>query len=89
MVQIVVAEVALLGVLLIDAGEIVNGVIDDVVGIQSVPEVAGDLLHGDAPTLIVLTKVHVGFVGESETKENSCKEHLDGDEKVLVGSGLY
>ena len=72
-VYLIFTQVTLLGVLLIDSREIVYSVVHDIVRVQRVPEVAGDLLHGDAPALIVFTKVHVGFVGKGESEEDSSK----------------
>lgn len=36
--------------------------------------------------MLVFAKVHVELVREGETEQNSCKEHLNGDEEVLIGS---
>jgi len=65
----------------------VNGIINDVVRVDGVFEVAGDLLHGKTSPLLVLPQAHVHLVGEGKAKEDGCKEHLDGDEEVLVGGG--
>ena len=83
--RLVVTEVSLLGVLLVDAGEVVYGVVHHVVRVQRVLEVTGDLLHGDPPSLVVLAQVHVEAVGEGEAQQERGHKHLNSDDEVLVG----
>lgn len=63
-----------------------NGIVHNIMGVQSVSKVTCYLLHGDAPALIVLAEVHVELVWEGKAQENCGQKHLDGDEEVLVGS---
>ena len=53
--------------------------------IQSVLEVVGHFLDGDPPAHPILAQVHVWPVRERKAQQNGCKQHLDGDQEVLVG----
>ena len=53
--------------------------------IECVSEVICDSLDRHTPAQSVLPQLHVGAVGEGESEEDSCKQHLYGDEEVLIG----
>ena len=61
-----------------------NGVIHDIMRVNGVLEVACDLLHGQASSLLVLPEIHVDLVREGKAEKESSEEHLDGDQEVLV-----
>ena len=80
------AHVPLLGVLLVDPREVVDGVVDNVFGVQGVLKVGRDLLHGHPVGTPVQKDIR--FVGEGEEEEDGGKEHLDSDHEVVVGRRL-
>ena len=65
-----------------------DGIVDNIVRVESILEMAGDLLHGDAPAFIILPQLPVWPVGEGEFEEDSCQEHLNCDEVVLIGCSI-
>lgn len=61
-----IAEILLYSIGLINAREIMNGIVHDIVWVKSVAEMGGDARHWDATTLWVLTEALVVAVREGK-----------------------
>lgn len=76
----------LLGVLLVGWGEVVDRILDNVVGVHGLLEAAGDALHGSTATLGIKSLVHIHLVCEGMAQGDGCKEHLHTNDEVLIPS---